>query len=78
MGIFYNQEKKLVGFGSGQKNTKVKSGNVFTTVKVKDFNLEEVMAAEVDQGYINKSIGDKDRFYAYGHLLRSHSKFILF
>jgi len=78
LGVNYDHETKRVGFGSGQRSTKIKSGKVFTNIKVKDISLEEVLNSEILQGYVNKDIGDPNREYAYAHLLRAHASFILF
>lgn len=46
--------------------------------RVKDVSLEEVLWAEIEQGFINKTVWDENRDYAYTHLLREHAKFKLF
>lgn len=33
-------------------------------------SLEGLLQAEIDQGYVNEQIGDKDRKYSYTHMLR--------
>ena len=48
------------------------------TVKVKDITLEEVLNSEIEHGYVNQSVGDPLRQYAYGHMLRKHAGFKLF
>jgi len=78
LGIYYNEELGVVTFWEGQKKTRIKSWNIYTNVKVKDISLEDVVNAEINQGYVNKDIWDKDREFAYAHLLRAHASFKLF
>ena len=78
MGVFYDRDKKIVWFWKWQKLTKIKSWNIFTTVKVRDINLEEVLASEIEHWYVNKKIWDPDLEYAYSHWLRAHAKFTMF
>lgn len=78
MWVYYDWDKKLVGFWSWQKTSRIKSWNIFTTVRARDINLEEVLNEEVRQWYVNKIIGDPDFEYAYTHWLRAHAKFTMF
>lgn len=79
LGVFYDSETKSVGFGrNNSEGKKIKNGNSYSFVKVKEISLEEVVVSEINQGYVNKDIGDPDREFSYAHLLRAHAKFTLF
>ena len=60
------------------KDWKALISKKWVNFRVKDVSLEEVLWAEIEQGFINKTVWDENRDYAYTHLLREHAKFKLF
>jgi len=76
--IYYNAEKNIVWFWDKIIKTKIKSWWTMVRVKLKDISFEEVLQAEIEQWYINYEIWDKEREFAYWHLLRQHANFKLF
>lgn len=77
-GIFCNAEKWVCWFGTQQYNKYLFEQGKLTEFHVKWYSLEWVLQAEIEQWYINKTIGDPNRSYAYSHLLRLHAEFRLF
>ena len=76
--VFYDVKKWIVWFWTSNRKSSVQTWSLRTTYEVREINLEEVLLAEIRQWYINRKIGDKDREYAYSHMLRAHGKFKLF
>ncbi len=76
--VFYDAKTWIVWFWTSSRKNSVQSGSSRTTYEVKEINLEEVLLAEIKQWYINLKVWDKDREYAYSHMLRAHGKFKLF
>lgn len=78
MWIFYDAKTRVIWFWPVAIKTSVMTNGKFTKVQASEIMLEEILMAEVEQGYINRTVGDKDNNFAYSHLLRAHSKFVLF
>lgn len=76
--VFYDSKTWTIGFGPTNRKNYVYTGNERTSFQVTEIKLEDVLLAEVRQGYINHKIGDPDREFAYSHMLRAHAKFKLF
>jgi len=76
--LYYDYQTNDIWFWDKQLSQKVKIWNKFFKLKVKDISLEEVLASEVSQWFINKVVWDENRDYAYTHLLRQHAEFKLF
>jgi len=75
--IYYDKDTWDIWFWCKLKQSKVWMWSQRTTWKVVDFNLEQVLAAEVEQWFTNKDVWDKEREFAYTHLLRQYAKFEL-
>ena len=60
------------------KEWKVLISKKWVTFKVKKLSLEEVLASEIEQWFVNETVWDSTRDYAYTHLLRQHADFKLF
>lgn len=76
--VYYDSKSWSIGFWPTNRKSSVQTWDVRTKFEVLEINLEDVLFAEVKQGYINTKIWDKDRQYAYSHMLRAHAKFNLF
>lgn len=77
-GIFCNLDKWICWFGTQQYKKYLFEQWKLTEFSVQWYSLEWVLQAEIDQWYINKTIWDPNRSYAYSHLLRAHAEFRLF
>jgi len=76
--VIYDVETKTVKFASFPKGKKYAHG-MESWYSIEDkISLEDVLEAEIKQWYVNQSIWDKNRQFAYSHLLRAHAKFKLF
>ena len=76
--IFYNAKTGTIWFWPTNRKSLVKTWNMLVKFQITEIELEDVLLAEIKQWYINTKIGDKDRQYAYSHMLRAHGKFKLF
>lgn len=75
--VYYDETTWRIWFWNKLKQSYILIWKQNVKWKIVDFNLEEVLAAEVLQWYINKIVWDPAREYAYTHLLREHAEFRL-
>lgn len=78
MGVFYDKTERKIWFWVRQLKSRILSWNKRINVTANEITLEEVLAAEIAQWYVNSKIGDANEHYAYWHLLRAHANFKLF
>lgn len=78
LGVFYDKNQRKIWFWVRQLKNRIVSWKTRINVTASETTLEEVLAAEISQWYVNTKIGDANEQYAYGHLLRAHAKFKLF
>lgn len=76
--LYYDESTREIWFWDKQIASRVKINHKIYKYKVKEISLEEVLAAEIQQWFVNKLVWDEFREYWYTHLLRQHAEYRLF
>lgn len=82
VGIVYSKEHWCVAFGKPtgkEKRYAVSIGGwAIGKITAEETTLDQILEAEIQQGFISQQVGDPTYKFGYTHLLRAHAKFKLF